>query len=42
VASETQLFTFDLETDVSETVEALDADDPTTRSKDGRAVTMPA
>lgn len=37
VASETQLFTFDLNTGASETVVPLDADNPKTRSNDGRA-----
>ncbi|MEC7762526.1 MAG: SMP-30/gluconolactonase/LRE family protein [Pseudomonadota bacterium] len=37
VASETQLFTFDLEAGASETVVPLDAENPVTRSNDGRA-----
>lgn len=37
VASETQLFTFDVETAEVNTVVELDADNPATRSNDGRA-----
>lgn len=37
IASETALFTFDLETGVRETVTALEADLPNNRSNDGRA-----
>lgn len=37
IASETKLFLFDVETGASETVVLLEADDPTTRSNDGRA-----
>jgi sugar lactone lactonase YvrE len=37
VASETRLFRFDLDTGAQETLAALEADDPLTRSNDGRA-----
>lgn len=37
IASETQLFTYNLETEVSEHVLPLDAENPVTRSNDGRA-----
>ena len=37
IASETRLFAFNLETGASEDVAALEADDPRTRSNDGRA-----
>ena len=37
IASETRLFRFDLETGVEETVVALEAETPATRSNDGRA-----
>ena len=37
IASETKLFTFDIETGATEDVIALEADDATTRSNDGRA-----
>jgi len=37
IASETRLFHFNLETEKSEDVEGLEADDPATRSNDGRA-----
>lgn len=40
VASETQLFTFDVETGARERVVSLDADNPKTRSNDGRADPM--
>lgn len=37
IASETQLFAFDVETGKSEHIAPLEADDPATRSNDGRA-----
>lgn len=37
IASETKLFTFDLRTAATETIIPLDADNPLTRSNDGRA-----
>ena len=37
IASETALFTFNLETGARETLTPLEADNPTTRSNDGRA-----
>ncbi|SIO31328.1 SMP-30/gluconolactonase/LRE family protein [Vannielia litorea] len=40
IASETRLFTFDLDTGLREDVAALEADNPVTRSNDGRADPM--